>query len=683
MSLLQPWMALGILALAVPIIIHLLGRRRARIVRFAALDFLLGTHKRTRTSVQLRERTLLVLRLLSALALVVLFAQPFAMCTTRGVQTAQGGAAVLLFDDSLVSGFMTDGARWAERAKADAQDVLARLGPEVEVAVVRASEPAQHASLSRDHLRVRDELRAVRVSPRAANWPMAHATATALLRSTRSGVRNLYVFSPRRPPTGSNDVTLGDGTRIQFLGTISAEGDLTNVGITAIAIQPAQATGPRGIAVDVDVTNYGGAARDVELTLDLGNVEAAKGSLQLAAKGRGRKRFYATVPGVAAWAPLRVRLPDDALVIDNERWAIARLGGDVRVVLINGEPRRARLDDETFFADAALSHSATRLRTLLTADLDADVLAAADVAVCANAEALSSTTVAKLEAWVQAGGGLLIATGSNVDATAYQQKMRPLVPWLRDPVDVAWGALAQERKERALAMTNWDASHPIFAAFAPSDPSLTAARFRKITLVGGDANTTDRVIARYDNDAAALIERRLGAGRILVFTSTLDRDWNDLALGPGYLPLLRAIVQYLGQKHQDMRTPSLVIGESLTMPWGDVLRFEIDGPHRSMILERTGHPANEARTEDLVDPGIYEFYAVRSTSGRTAHTDQAVAVNIDPGQADLASPLPLWPAEDQWTAAASPPTKHRVELWHWGAIVLLVALLLEALLTRR
>ena len=60
MGFLAPIMLVGIIALAVPIAIHLIGRRRARVVKFAALDFLLATKRRTARRFRLRERLLLL-----------------------------------------------------------------------------------------------------------------------------------------------------------------------------------------------------------------------------------------------------------------------------------------------------------------------------------------------------------------------------------------------------------------------------------------------------------------------------------------------------------------------------------------------------------------------------------------------------------------------------------------------
>ena len=77
MGFLAPVMLVGALVIGVPIAIHLIGRRRARIVPFAALDFLMTTKRRTARRLRLRERMLLIVRALACLAVAIALAKPF------------------------------------------------------------------------------------------------------------------------------------------------------------------------------------------------------------------------------------------------------------------------------------------------------------------------------------------------------------------------------------------------------------------------------------------------------------------------------------------------------------------------------------------------------------------------------------------------------------------------------
>src|SRR5690349_19535517 len=134
-------MLVGVIALAVPIAIHLIGRRRAKTVKFAALDFLLATKRRTARRFRLRERVLLAIRAIACAAVALALAKPYTSCTRKGPQVTRGPqAAVLVIDDSFAAGYQLDGRPWIRRATEEARRILTQLGPEAEVAIVRSAE---------------------------------------------------------------------------------------------------------------------------------------------------------------------------------------------------------------------------------------------------------------------------------------------------------------------------------------------------------------------------------------------------------------------------------------------------------------------------------------------------------------------------------------------------------------
>jgi hypothetical protein len=136
MGFLAPLMLLGLAALAVPIAIHLIGKSRARVVKFAALDFLLATKRKTARSLRIRERLLFLVRLIACAAIALALAKPFTSCERKGPQVTRGPqAAVLVVDDSFAAGYLIDGKPWLARATAESQKILRQLGPLAEVAM--------------------------------------------------------------------------------------------------------------------------------------------------------------------------------------------------------------------------------------------------------------------------------------------------------------------------------------------------------------------------------------------------------------------------------------------------------------------------------------------------------------------------------------------------------------------
>jgi len=229
-----------------------------------------------------------------------------------------------------------------------------------------------------------------------------------------------------------------------------------------------------------------------------------------------------------------------------------------------------------------------------------------------------------LKRFVDRGGGVLVVTGERSSWLAEDADLLP--GKLGAPVDRVTG--------RSATLGFRDYSHAVFEVFqAPRSGDFTSAHiFRYRTLTPDPAS---RVLARYDDGAVALAERRTGAGRVIVWTSTLDDSWTDLAKKPIYLPLVHQLVRYLARYEQ---TPSwLTVGQVVDLT---SIAAQIRGD-RIVVTpsgQRTTQRANAPGLLELTEQGVYEVRAAASTTGRPL----AIAVNIDPAEADLA---PVDPAE--------------------------------------
>lgn len=701
MEFLAPIMLLGGLGLAIPIIIHLIGRRRARIVRFAAMDFLLGHTRKTARRLRIHELILLVTRALICLAIPLALAKPFTSCQTRGPVVERGPqAAVMVIDNAFASMYTTAGISLLATARAEARAILRQLGPEAEVAVVLAAEGADSPTeLSRDHLRLRDTIDSIEPSARPPDTTTALRRAAQLLMASDHERRTVYLLSPLAA-TGfrPDDPPWPAGQGPELTVVDLAEGRrLANLAIRDVSVERDPESGMRGIKVTADLANFGDRPVDEHgIGLRIGDVVVARGLVSLGPGEHKIKQFTATLPPDSRFSDVVVELDRDALTIDNRRYVRTELREEVRVLLVNGDPHTVRYEDELFYLAAALrpgdrADSGTILTTATVDELDEVELAELDVVVLANVRALDARRVARLADWVRGGGGLFMALGSNVDADAYNQTMQPLLPQtLKDPIVVTYGARGQERTERALRLAKWEAEHPIFSIFSREARSLREARFETVMLLGPTTRVGERkVLARYTNGAAAMVEAQSGQGRLLLFTATVDRDWTDLPIQPGYLPLVQQAVRYLARK-QDQRTrESLVVGKSALVPVAaEDTRIEVRGPPGSRTVVEGARLSGRKylRFAETDQPGFYRVFA-GAKSGALQHRMEAdFAVNVDTRGSDLApvdtSVLASW---GQAAPGGTSRITHqrRVELWHAIAVGLLLLLLLESALILR
>ena len=179
----------------------------------------------------------------------------------------------------------------------------------------------------------------------------------------------------------------------------------------------------------------------------------------------------------------------------------------------------------------------------------------------------------------------------------------------------------------------------IFEPFrAPRSIDFSGARFYSCRAVTPAKDA--QIIARFDDGAAALVERRVGNGRVLVWTSSLDLQGNDLPLKSVFLPFVHRMVTALASYTE--RPSWLTVGDVLEAGRA----APTPGAPRQIQPRVVLTPSGERVTLDGEGPDVLElteqgFYEVRA-QGRDAAPPMTVASNIDLSESDL---TPMDPQE--------------------------------------
>ncbi len=684
MNFLSPWMLLGVLGAAIPIAVHLQGRRKAKVIPFAALEFLLGTDKRIAKRLVLRQILVLAFRILICVGAALILARPYASCQSDGPSVTRGPqAAVLIVDNSATAGYTISGSTLLSRSLDSAGQLMERLGPEADIAILTTTGGGAQ-ELTRDHLGLRETLN-IPLSYHKAETLPALGRAIALLSATGHERKTIFLLAT---PTS---VSLPAGSQIDngtiTIRTISPAQDagLPNLAITDLVVQTDTSIGSHGLRIVAEVANFGTQPQVAELSLRLGEEVVAHGQLTLAAGQTNKKQFSANVDGPFRSVEVSVELQHDALLADNTRYAVGSAGDRVAVLLVNGDARSVRHEDELYYVDAALrpgdrSDSGTTIVHTTPDDLGTLEFSDYDVIVLANVPVLPAKHVRALSAWTAAGGGLMVSMGSNVDADAYNRSMAPLLAQsVQSALDLRHGR--KNNTQSHLRLSKLEFEHPVFSVFTKDAPGLYSAAFWQIMLLGPTTNVKDRrVLARFDNGAAALVEARSGAGLLMLFTSTLDRDWNDVAIHPGFLPFLQQSIRYLASKPFGQQAKQVLVGESVSIQIAtDDLRIEIEGPGHKRIVQEGDQVQGRRNTRfDGVDvPGIYQVTSFDADGKAKQRPEATFAANLDPSIGDLSLGKAIERLGQRGAARAAAPTR-RIELWHSMAALLLLLLLVES-----
>jgi hypothetical protein len=239
---------------------------------------------------------------------------------------------------------------------------------------------------------------------------------------------------------------------------------------------------------------------------------------------------------------------------------------------------------------------------------------------------------------------------------------------------------------------------PVFEAFAaPGSGDFASAHVfqHRALRVAGDSG----VLAWFDDGTPALVERSVGLGRLLTWSSTLDDYWTDLPTQPVFLPFVRQLARHAG-RYSDPR-PWFTAGEILDLTrHGELLEGLVPRPapgEPSPVLALVSPSGKRVRFSDstraapLTETGFYELRGASTAEG----SGRAVAVNVDLGESDLAhiEPAELVTAALASTAAAgpvatvddsSPTEKERSQrLWWYLLVGAFLVLAAETILSNR
>jgi hypothetical protein len=345
-----------------------------------------------------------------------------------------------------------------------------------------------------------------------------------------------------------------------------------------------------------------------------------------------------------------VELPEDALAVDNKRYFTLQSLQSIKVHAVGNKTRTrsAYQKPATFFMKMAFTAGSDAVPIDFSESTtlpNTATLARTDVLILADVPRFSQAEADRIKTYVAAGGGLIVTVGDNFDADVYEQYLGGEIGLMPCNFVQAVGDAFDREQFRVLATVKYE--HPIFAPFKePNHGDFGKARFYRVLQAVPTADAT--VIAAYDDGSPALFEksysdpRRPSAmgtpGRVLCFTSTIDRQWNDLPIRAVYLPFLHETIKYLALKDV-AATPDYRIGDSVelnaetetagTQRDGVVAVFNPNKVETRLQPEKNNTTTSVFYTDTTI-PGIYSVHA----SGAAA---RYFVINTEATESDLAS----------------------------------------------
>ena len=684
-------MALG----GIPVLIHLLHKRRYVELPWAAMRFLIAATKKQSRRMRLEQVLLLIVRTLILLLIAVALARPSAETLGEYFRAEGPRHRIVVVDATFSMSYAAGERSHLDRAKDLAKQVVQATKQGDATNLVRLSDSSPHVIVRRPAFQpaaVLEEIEQLVQLDERVDVSVVLKEIEELLSLAPEITRKEIVFitdlqAAAWSPGDSTEATrvrsalkkLSDRAKLTFLDV--GEPGAANVAVTNLRTDGGFALSGRSLPLTATLRNFstsGAVGQLVELFVDDRLTDTKRVDLPAATDVR-----VDFAPAFASGEHrVEVRLKPDSLRADDSRRLVIPVRDELQVLLVNGKPSGEVMGNATDFLKLALAPelanralaSPIRPTVIRESELIGTDLTRFDCVFICNVALLTAREAEVLRGYLEAGGGVVFCLGDQVRADNYNE-VAFAVTGLNDKPGATKQSLLPakliervgdaKKKEVSFEFDAGDFSHPIVRPFqgnpgAGLELTKTFSYFK--TEVSEERGA--RVALRFSNGDPAILDAPYGRGRVILITTSVDREWSTWAVwGHSLIPLMHETVYYavsgrwtdrevlVGQplvSHLPIRATDVTA--VLQLPSGESQAPHATGDGRSVISDPT------------TKSGFHKL-TLGAPIGRT----EWFAVNVDPQESDLATlraddlksdilPGVEFSYQTEWTATAPSDT---------------------------
>jgi hypothetical protein len=566
-----PILQFGIAATALPILIHLLNRRKYREMRWAAMRFLVAAMRKNQRRVKVEQWLLLLIRTLVILVAVLAMAKPLLESLGAIALPGQRTHRVLVLDGSLSMAYLPSDKTRFEQAKALAAQLVRDTRRGDVLSIVLMADPPRvvvgEASPSANQTEVQKEIETLTLPHGGTDLVASFAAIDRVLdvstvpRKEVIFLTDLQAASWRKGP-GSAEALKSAVAKLEARKAQSVVIDLgkdggENRAVTDLRLDSTVVTlngpPPKVIAT---VRNFGPSiVRDFKARLLVDGQLGPDQSVPEIAVGGDATFVFSPTFSAPGDHLIEVRIDDDPLTLDNKRRLAVPVREFVRVLLVDGQPQSASFQSETDYLAQALNPevtstgSASQIRTEIVneSQLGTRELAPFDAVVLCNVAQVTPSEATALDAYLKEGGGVVIFDGDQVMAESYNQILfadgKGLLP-------AKIGAVVGDAKTQqgSFEFDAKDYKHPIVSLFANEDSNVIAGltgvktwAYHKLT-IPDDPPSRAQVALWFNTGDPAIVEVPRHRGKVIQVATSADAAWSNWPVHQSYPPIMEQVI---------------------------------------------------------------------------------------------------------------------------------------------
>ncbi len=655
-DLISPSMLGWLAAAAAPLLIHLWSRRRYQEVPWAAMRYLLAAMKAARRRTRLEQWLLLLVRTAIIVLVVLAAAEPYLEMGAVPFMPGVRSHRVFLLDGSYSMGYRPGETSRFEAAK----ELVARVVDESHqgdgFSLVLMCDPAR-ALVDEPSFAPREflaELDSLRQPHTRADLSGAAAHVERLVEETRRRYpkltrQEIYILTDLGrtawdPELLGRSQTTTVRKRFQKLSEIAdihlidlGEDEADNVAVSSLKMDQPFTIRGRNLSVRAEIRSFARSATNQTVQLLVDGRNASEEEASLDPGGSAAVELYHRFDTLGDHV-LQVTAPGDRLEIDNSRWLSVSVKPALRVLCIDGGSGGTSGSASDFLVYALSPEASQSLTTMIAPEVAGESalveldLHQYDCLFLVNVAQFTNSEARLLDAYLEAGGGIVIFLGDRVMAGRYNQVLGGETP---EGVDLLPARLGAEPITGRWQVNPLDYRHPIVEVFRGQERAgLLTTPVETYFPLEVPKDSSSRTVLSLNNAAPLVVERPVHRGRVILVGTSADVSWTPMPVLPSYVPIVQELVAFAVADQQGRR--NLLVGESIgaTLP-----RI---GGSTSVTIET---PDNRSETIPLLldeGAGNWTFPSTNlagiyvATPVGTPDARQRFAVNVDPAEGNLA-----------------------------------------------
>ncbi|MGE5362631.1 MAG: BatA domain-containing protein [Bacteroidota bacterium] len=627
MTFLNPAVLFGLIAAAIPVLLHLLNLRKLKTIEFSTLTFLKELQKNQIRKIKLRQWILLALRIMIIIFLVTAFSRPALRgISIGGTTSAAKTTAVMIIDDTFSMSAVGERGSQFNRAKQLAGNVLNELQEGDEVAILKLSEASSaDAAPVRSIPAARKMISDISLSYVSGTLHDAIVRASAILAASRNFNKEIYIFSDfqksRFSRTGEtySDFSQVLNDKVKLYTFSLSKQSVYNVGIDSLSINSQIFEPGKPVSFSCTVRNYSDRSlNNYVVSLFINGTRSAQNSIAIP-PGESRHVVFETILKSTGLSEIFAEIEDDDVLQDNRKYLSIEIPEKTSTAVFSADAADAQYIELALAAGGTGFNVTSRNINQINSY---DLSTFSSVILIGGAEI--SQYSQKISAYIQSGGGVIIMPSGNSTFSGFQAALSGLSL----PLPVSTSGVLNSAGSRVM-FDNVDYAHPVFEGLFEKNAqkqfeSPDVYYYYKILPQGKGKN----IISLIDN-SSFLSEYSVGQGRVLLFASAPSLSWSNLPLKAVFAPLVFRSAAYLSFRAGSVN--SYTAGSSAG----------INLHNRSLPQIKIVRPDNSSELVNLKDNTAgYVSYANTAAAGnyKVYSGERLVdyfSVNTDPQESDM------------------------------------------------